>query len=49
MEGEFGFGKSNVCEMVAQNLKSQGLPVATLSPGTTKEILIGVAEDLGKP
>ena len=45
--GESGFGKSNVCEMVAQNLKSQGLPVATLAPGTAKEILIGVAEDLG--
>ena len=33
--------------MVAQNLKLQGLPVATLAPGTAKEILIGVAEDLG--
>ena len=45
--GESGLGKSNVCEMVAQKLKSEGLPVATLSPGTAKEILIGVAEDLG--
>ena len=45
--GESGFGKSDICEKVAQNLKSEGLPVATLSPGTAKEILIGIAENLG--
>ena len=47
LEGESGFGKSDICEKVAKNLKSEGLPVATLAPGTAKEILIGVAEDLG--
>ena len=45
--GKSGFGKSDICEKVAQKLKSEGLPVAILSPGTAKEILIGVAEDLG--
>ena len=35
--GESGLGKSNVCEMVAQKLKSEGLPVATLSPALQRK------------
>ncbi len=45
--GEAGSGKSNLCEAIAESLKSEGLPVATLAPGTAKEILLGVCEDLG--
>ncbi|MGD1715680.1 hypothetical protein ACP6PK_20205 [Dapis sp. BLCC M172] len=45
--GEASSGKSNLCEAIAQSLKSERLPVATLAPGTAKEILIGVCEDLG--
>lgn len=45
--GEAGSGKSDLCEAIAQDLRSEKLPVSTLSPGTAKEILLGVCEDLG--
>ena len=47
IKGEAGSGKTYLAEAIARELKSQELPVAMLSPGTAKEILIGVAESLG--
>ena len=47
VKGEAGSGKTHLAEAIAAELKSQGLPVAMLSPGTAKEILTGVAESFG--